>query len=55
MVAGRRSVDVADVSGSGIVIASGLTPGERIATAGVRRLEDGQTVRLLETGDAEPD
>lgn len=43
----RRSVKVADPVRKGMVISEGLKPGERIATAGVRRLKDQQTVKLL--------
>ncbi len=48
-VAQRRGVEIGIVTGDGIVIVNGLTPGELIATAGVRRLEPGQRVRLLPT------
>lgn len=48
-VAKRRGVEIGIVTGDGIVITDGLTPGELIATAGVRRLEPGQRVRLLPT------
>lgn len=43
----RRSVEVGGPASAGLVIADGLAAGERIATAGVRRLVDGQTVTLL--------
>ena len=47
----RRGVIVGDPTQEGITIASGLTEGELIVTAGVRRLTDGQEVTLL----AEPE
>lgn len=43
----RRSVQVGGPASAGLVIADGLAAGERIATAGVRRLVDGQIVTLL--------
>ncbi|MCZ6560900.1 MAG: efflux RND transporter periplasmic adaptor subunit [Gammaproteobacteria bacterium] len=52
-VASRRSVRTGDFDRSGMEIIDGLAVGERIATAGVRRLVDGQQVRLL-TNDQEP-
>lgn len=44
----KRRVSIADYSQDGVIIGSGLTVGETIATAGVRRINDGQTVLLLE-------
>lgn len=44
----RRVVVVGRILGHRIEILDGLEAGERIATAGVRRLVDGMTVRLLE-------
>ena len=43
----RRSVEVAGILSEGLLIASGLSEGELIATAGVRRITDGLEVRLL--------
>ena len=43
----RRSVTIGDPTQDGITIASGLSEGELIATAGVRRLADNQEVTLL--------
>lgn len=43
----RRVVEVGYPIRSGIIIKSGIKTGEHIATAGVRRLRDGQTVSLL--------
>lgn len=50
----RRGVGVGDLTPEGLEITSGLTDGELIATAGVRRIHDGQSVRLLapDTGEA---
>lgn len=47
MFANRRSVEIGTVTGTGIVIADGLSAGELVATAGVRRLTTGQEVTLL--------
>jgi multidrug efflux system membrane fusion protein len=44
----RRSVRAGPVTGKdGIIILEGLAPGERIATAGVQFLREGQEVRLM--------
>lgn len=44
----RRSVTIGKEALNGLQILSGLEPGDRIATAGVRRLLDGMEVKLLE-------
>lgn len=47
----RRAVEIdADMRG-GFRVASGLTAGERIVTAGVRKINDGMLVKLYQTGD----
>ncbi len=46
-VARRRTVTTGMPAADGIGIVSGLAPGELVVTAGVRRISDGQTVRLL--------
>ena len=51
-VARRRAVEISTVSSEGIEILSGLREGERVITAGVRRILDGLPVRLLD--EAEP-
>jgi RND family efflux transporter MFP subunit len=43
----RKDVEVGDLTREGLEIISGLTEGEEVVTAGVRRLTDGQRVRLL--------
>ncbi len=43
----RRSVTVGALAAKGLVIESGLQAGELIATAGVRRIAEGQLVTLL--------
>ena len=48
----QRVVTVAHFEGNGVALSSGLRSGERIVTAGVTRLINGQKVRLLE--DAAP-
>lgn len=44
----RRKVTTGELSNSGIFITEGLEPGMWVVTAGVTKLKDGQTVRLLE-------
>lgn len=43
----RRSVKVGELVSEGLEILEGLDDGERIVTAGVNRIEDGQRVKLL--------
>lgn len=47
LFARRRTVEVGAPTPEGLLIENGLTEGELIATAGVRRLKDDQQVRLL--------
>lgn len=47
LFARRRAVQVGEASAGGIIIVQGLSEGELIATAGVRRLVAGQEVTLL--------
>ncbi len=42
----RRSVRVGDLTSEGLEITDGLAGGELLVTAGVRRIQDGQQVRL---------
>jgi RND family efflux transporter MFP subunit len=42
----RRSVTVGELTADGIEVLSGLEEGELVATAGVRRLVDGEEVKL---------
>ena len=44
----RREVEIGEVRSDGIEIVQGLREGELIVTAGVRRVIDGQKVRLLD-------
>ncbi|MEO1480948.1 MAG: efflux RND transporter periplasmic adaptor subunit [Myxococcota bacterium] len=44
----KVEIEVAGVAANGFRVRAGLTGGERIATAGLRSLYDGQTVRLLD-------
>ncbi len=54
-VAERREVEVEKITGSGILIKSGLTSGEWIATAGLNTLRDGQQALLQPThGEKRP-
>ena len=45
---GRKAVAVGDIDGDSIAISSGLRAGEKVVTAGVHLLRDGQRVTLLE-------
>ena len=45
-VAKRRDIVAGPRTGDRISVASGLKPGERVATAGVTALEDGMKVRI---------
>jgi multidrug efflux pump subunit AcrA (membrane-fusion protein) len=47
MVVRRRDVSIGELTGEGIEIRQGLRDGERIVTAGVSRLSEGQRVKLL--------
>lgn len=49
-VARRRPVEVGELTPEGLEVRAGLEDGELIATAGVRRIQDGQEVRLLAGG-----
>jgi RND family efflux transporter MFP subunit len=44
----RRSVVIGELSAEGLEIIDGLSDGTRIVTAGVRRIHDGQQVRLMD-------
>lgn len=46
----KRSVRVAGIRENDIIVVDGLAPGERVASAGVSFLHDGQRVRLLDSG-----
>lgn len=50
-VARRRSVVIGDATRGGIEIVEGLSDGDLVVTAGVRRIRDGQRVRLLHEGE----
>lgn len=50
-IARRRSVVLGDATRSGIEIVEGLSDGDLVVTAGVRRIQDGQRVRLLGEGE----
>jgi len=47
-VAERRAVEIGDLTEDGIEILQGLDDGDRVVTAGVSKLTDGQKVRLPE-------
>jgi membrane fusion protein, multidrug efflux system len=49
-IARRRPIEIADTTGDSIIIESGLAPGDRIVTAGVRRISDRQKVKLYGVG-----
>lgn len=42
----RREVDVLGIAGNRVLVTAGLEPGERVVTAGVAFLRDGERVRL---------
>ena len=48
----RRMVTAKKVQEGGVLITSGLAPGDVVVTAGANSLSEGQQVRLLETGPA---
>ncbi len=43
----RRPVTVGELTPQGLAILEGLSPGDKVVTAGLSRIRDGQTVRLL--------
>ncbi len=45
-----RSVKLGSFTGNGLVVTEGLEAGEWVATAGVHSLEEGQKVRIIESG-----
>jgi RND family efflux transporter MFP subunit len=47
----RREVTVAGVSGNALIVIAGLQIGDRVASAGVSFLHDGQEVKLLGNGE----
>jgi membrane fusion protein, multidrug efflux system len=50
----RRPVELGELTREGVDVVDGLTVGDRVVTAGVSRIRDGQTVRLpaAEAGEA---
>ena len=44
----RRAVEVGKLSKFGVLIKSGLKPGEWIVTKGVNTLDEGQQVRIID-------
>jgi RND family efflux transporter MFP subunit len=46
----RREVEVGELTSTGLEIRTGLNDGDLLVTAGVHRLVDGQTVRVLDEG-----
>ena len=46
----RAPVEIGELTRDGLEIVSGVTEGQVVVTAGVRRLTDGQSVRLLPEG-----
>ncbi len=49
MTVRRSAIEVATVSGNDLVIARGVQPGDRVITAGVHLLKDGQKVKVVES------
>ncbi|NKB36086.1 MAG: efflux RND transporter periplasmic adaptor subunit [Gammaproteobacteria bacterium] len=50
-IARRRAVVIGDLGSYGLEITSGLDAGEQVVTAGVRRIVDGQRVKLLKPAE----
>jgi multidrug efflux system membrane fusion protein len=50
----RRAVTVGELRSDGLEVSSGLMEGDRVVTAGITRLDDGQKVRLFSGGGATP-
>ena len=46
----KRPVRIGGIRENDVIVVDGLVPGERVASAGVSFLKDGQKVRLLESG-----
>ncbi|XLM20398.1 efflux RND transporter periplasmic adaptor subunit, partial [Chromobacterium piscinae] len=44
----RKPVHVASIDSNGAVIASGVRPGDKVVTAGVHLLHEGQRIKLLD-------
>ena len=44
----RRTVEVGDIDTGGLEIRSGLEPGDKVVTAGVRRLTEGMAVKVMD-------
>lgn len=49
-----RPIEVAGAQGNDVVVKAGLKPGDRVVTAGVHVLTEGQSVRLQAAADAPP-
>ncbi|MEE8522900.1 MAG: efflux RND transporter periplasmic adaptor subunit [Thermoanaerobaculia bacterium] len=47
VTAKRRSIEIGDLTQDGIEVLDGLVDGELVVTAGVRRIENGQQVKML--------
>ncbi len=53
-LARRRAVEVGQLRSDGLELLSGVTEGDRVVTAGVTRIEDGQKVRVLTAHEVKP-
>lgn len=49
----RREVQTGALTTTGVLVTGGLNPGELIVAAGVSALTEGQSVRVIDTGDAQ--
>ena len=49
----RRQVQTGNLTTNGVLITAGLNPGELIVAAGVSALVDGQSVRIIDVGEAQ--
>jgi RND family efflux transporter MFP subunit len=48
----RTAVEVGELTPDGLEVLSGVSEGQQVVTAGVRRLTDGQRVKLLASGES---
>ncbi len=48
----KKTIEIATITPKGVIVSSGIKPGERIVTGGVHALSDGQQVRLIDRGES---
>jgi multidrug efflux pump subunit AcrA (membrane-fusion protein) len=44
----KQAIDIGPLTNEGFLVTSGLSPGDRVVTAGLHLLMDGMSVRLLD-------